>query len=183
MFIAMWLVVDVKPLFNIIVADIFATLAGGIASFWLFSIFNLFCDEIISRSGVQIYHQEIVCLQECHPSIIKKNSIILRHNEFSPSTAEVCEPQRKLASMKSEWTWEKHIPEPIQRAKSIIKREVSLIEYSEKEQLSRNRLVGCSLRASLWQVRDGVWLRNTWQCSTVANSIYKEESDKCRNMI
>ena len=31
--IAMWLVVDVKPLFNIIVADVFATMAGGIANF------------------------------------------------------------------------------------------------------------------------------------------------------
>ena len=31
--IAMWLVVDVKPLFNIIVADVFATVADGIANF------------------------------------------------------------------------------------------------------------------------------------------------------
>ena len=31
--IAMWLVVDVKPLFNTIVADVFATVAGGIANF------------------------------------------------------------------------------------------------------------------------------------------------------
>ena len=31
--IAMWLVVDVKPLFIIIVADGFATVAGGIANF------------------------------------------------------------------------------------------------------------------------------------------------------
>ena len=39
--IAMWLVVDVKPLFNTIVADVFATVAGGIANFDLFSIFIL----------------------------------------------------------------------------------------------------------------------------------------------
>ena len=31
MFIAMWLVVDVKPLFNIIVADVFATAGDGIS--------------------------------------------------------------------------------------------------------------------------------------------------------
>ena len=31
--IATWLVVDIKPLFNIIVADVFATVAGGIANF------------------------------------------------------------------------------------------------------------------------------------------------------
>ena len=42
--IAMWLVVDVKPLFNIIVADVFATVAGGIANFWLFSIFHIYFD-------------------------------------------------------------------------------------------------------------------------------------------
>ena len=31
--IAMWLVVDVKPLFIIVVADVFATVAVGIANF------------------------------------------------------------------------------------------------------------------------------------------------------
>ena len=41
---AMWLVVDVKPLFNIIVADVFATVAGGIGNFWLFSIFHIHFD-------------------------------------------------------------------------------------------------------------------------------------------
>ena len=39
--IAMWLVVDVKPLFNIIVADVFVTVADGIAIFDLFSIFHV----------------------------------------------------------------------------------------------------------------------------------------------
>ena len=42
--IAMWLVVDVKPLFNIIVADVLATVAGGIANFWLFSVFHIHFD-------------------------------------------------------------------------------------------------------------------------------------------
>ena len=37
--IAMWWVVDVKPLSDTIVADVIATVAGGIANFYLFSIF------------------------------------------------------------------------------------------------------------------------------------------------
>ena len=41
---AMWLVVDVKLLFNIIVADVLATVADGIAEFWLFSIFHIHFD-------------------------------------------------------------------------------------------------------------------------------------------
>ena len=41
---AMWLVVDVKPLSNIIVADVFATVAGGIANLLLFSIFHIHFD-------------------------------------------------------------------------------------------------------------------------------------------
>ena len=39
--IAMWLVADVLPLFYQVVADVIATVAGGIANFDLFSIFHI----------------------------------------------------------------------------------------------------------------------------------------------
>ena len=56
-------------------------------------------------------------------------------DKFSPSTGEVCDPLRKLTSIKTEWTWNNTYQKLYEQAKFIIKIDSSIKFYNEKEEL------------------------------------------------
>ena len=68
--------------------------------------------------GEKVSHQDLrckwtlencMCLMICHPSntteLQSSLGTIYYPGTFAPATAEVCEPLRKLTSMKTEWMW------------------------------------------------------------------------------
>ena len=79
--------------------------------------------------------------------------------KFLPLTAEVCKPLRKLTLLKFEWTWNNTYQNLQDRAKTIIKKTVTMTFFNEKEQpyLERDAL-GAGLGVLLLQTRDEMQL-------------------------
>ena len=81
--------------------------------------------------------------------------------KISHSNAKVCEPLRKLISSKCRWTWDSMCQNLYDSAKNIMKNNVTIAFYNEKEQLFLETDVsGMGLGPSLLQVRDGVWFQS-----------------------
>ena len=98
-------------------------------------------------------------LTEMPTPVIKRIKVILDImnylEKFLPSTAEVCEPLRKLTSSKCFWTWNDTYQCPYDGTKTIIKKNATMAFYNEKEQLYLETDVsGVGLGAGLLQVRD-----------------------------
>ena len=95
-----------------------------------------------------------------HKKDLKSFSDIMNcWGKFSPSTAEVCEPLRKLTSVKSVWTWNNILQNLYKREKSIIKNYTSIAFHRETEQLyleTETDALGVGIIASLLQVRDSM---------------------------
>ena len=82
-------------------------------------------------------------------------SIMNYLGKFSHSTAEVYEPLRKLTSSKCMWTWKNTCQSLYNRAKNIIKMNMTMVFYNEKAQLYlETEASGEGLGVSLLQVRD-----------------------------
>ena len=82
--------------------------------------------------------------------------------KFSPVTVEICEAFRRLTSLRSERMWNSTYQHLYERVKAITKKDAAVAFYDGKEQLHLETDVSdVGLRASLLQVRDGMWyLRN-----------------------
>ena len=75
-----------------------------------------------------------------------------------PSATEVCEQLRKLNSSECKWTWNNTYQNLYYRAKNIIKKNVTIVFYNEKEQLYLEMdALGVELGAGLVSVRDRMW--------------------------
>ena len=55
--------------------------------------------------------------------------------KYSPWTAGVCKPLRKLASPKKKWAWNNTYQNLYERAKTSIKKNLFMAFYNKKEQL------------------------------------------------
>ena len=69
--------------------------------------------------------------------------------KFSPGTAEVCEPLRKLTSSRTTWTWNASYQPLFDNAKSLIKTEVCIKFYNTKVLYLETDASGVSLGAAL----------------------------------
>ena len=52
-----------------------------------------------------------------------------------PSTAEICKPLQNLTSLKCDWTWNSTQQNLYNSSKNIIKRNLTMAFYNEKQQL------------------------------------------------
>ena len=78
-------------------------------------------------------------------------------SKFSPVTAEVCEPLRKVTSVKADWKWNKMYKDLYDKAQKIIKTDkcMKCCNISRCLYLETGAL-GVSLGARLVQVRAGM---------------------------
>ena len=75
--------------------------------------------------------------------------------KFSPGTAEVCEPLRKLTSTRVAWTWNASYQQMFNKAKSFIKAEVCMKFYDGTKLLYLEKdALGVGLEATLLQLHD-----------------------------
>ena len=87
--------------------------------------------------------------------------------KFSPDTARVCKPLRKLTLCKSSWTWNEPYQQIYNKAKSIIKKDMCMKFYSEnKEPFLETDVSGVGLGAALLQLRDNT----AWQQGTAPDN-------------
>ena len=88
--------------------------------------------------------------QELHSLL----GIINYLGKFSPGTAEVCEPLRKLTSTRVAWTWNASYQHMLNKAKSLIKAEVCMKFYYIKLLYLETDASGVGLGAALLQLCD-----------------------------
>ena len=75
--------------------------------------------------------------------------------KFSPGTAELCEPLRKLTSTRVAWTWYASYHQMFNKAKSLIKAEVCMKFYGDTKPLHlETDASGVSLGVALLQLCD-----------------------------
>ena len=87
--------------------------------------------------------------------------------KFSPDTARVCKPLRKMTSCKSSWTWNESYQQIYNKAKSIIKKDMCMKFYNEnKELFLETDASDVGLGAALLQLRDNT----TWQQGTAQDN-------------
>ena len=82
--------------------------------------------KVVSRESVQPDPQKVRAVTKIPVPKNKKElqaflGIINYLGKFSPDTAEVCEPLRKLTSSKMTWTWNTSYQQLFNKAKSIVK--------------------------------------------------------------
>ena len=89
--------------------------------------------------------------------------------KFSPDTAGVCKPLRKLTLCKSSWTWNESYQQIYNKAKSIIKKGMCMKFYNEKKEFFLEKdASGVGLRAALLQLRDNTaWQQGTAPDNTI----------------
>ena len=96
--------------------------------------------KIISRKGVQTDLKKLHTLNEKPPAIKKKVGTNFRYNEFTrkvlSSTMEICEPLRKLTALKCEWTSKCIYQNLYDKAKYIIKKNVTMTSYNKNSSFS-----------------------------------------------
>ena len=84
--------------------------------------------------------------------------IMIYSGEFSPATANICEPLLRLTSRKTEWTWNSMHQDLCEEARAVIKDNISMKFYNEKETLYLEpdaSSVGPG--AEFLQARDSLW--------------------------
>ena len=97
-----------------------------------------FFGEVVLREGVQPDLQKVRALTEMPVPKNKKElqaflGIINYLGKFSPGTAEVCKLLHKLTSSKMMWTWNASYQQLFDKAKSIIKADVSMKFYDDSK--------------------------------------------------
>ena len=101
----------------------------------------LFFGEMISREGVQPDPQNIKVLMDMLVPKNKKKElqaflgIINYLGKFSPGTANVCDPLHKLTSSMVTWTWNASYQALFNKAKSLIKVDMSMKFYDNTKLL------------------------------------------------
>ena len=122
---------------------------------------HLFYGDVISRNGVQLDTQKIKALMEMPPPNSKIEfqaflGIINYLSKFSPSTATISEPLRKLTSSRAMWMWNVSYQALYDKTKSLIKADVCMKFYNETKPLYlKTDASGIGLGATLLQARDG----------------------------
>ena len=99
-----------------------------------------FFGEVISRHGMLPDPHRLKLLTNIPPPKTKKKlqaflSIISCLGKFPSSTAEVCEPKRKLTSAKTEWTWNAAYQKMFDKTKAIIKEDAYMRFYDKTKPL------------------------------------------------
>ena len=99
-----------------------------------------FFGKVVSRKGIQPDPQKVRALTKMPAPKNKWElqsflGIINYLGKFSPGTAEVCEPLRKLTSTRVAWTWNTSYQQMFNKAKSLIKAEVCMKFYDDTKPL------------------------------------------------
>ena len=120
----------------------------------------LFFGKVVLQKGVQPDPQKVGALTKMLAPKNKQElqsflGIINYLGKFSPGTAEVCEPLRKLTSTRVAWTWNTSYHQMFNKAKSFIKAEVCMKFYDDTKLLYlETDASGVSLGVALLQLHD-----------------------------
>ena len=102
--------------------------------------FYPFFEKVILRKGVQPDPQKIKALTDMLAPNNKKELqlplvLLTILANFSPGTADVCDPLHKLTSSKATWTWNASYHSLFNKAKLLIKSDMCMKFYNDTKPL------------------------------------------------